>query len=83
MIVSIIKGKAKDWQELFKKEFGGLPSDTTLDDVVKHKASILGNHVDAFIKERTNDRKTICSSNDSKKVETSNQETSKGEKENV
>ena len=83
MIVSIIKGKVKNWQEQFKKEFGGLPSDATLDDVVKHKASILGNHVDAFIKERTNDRKTICSSNDSKKVETSNQETSKGEKENV
>ena len=82
MIVSIIKSKAKDWQEQFKKEFGGLPSDATLGDVVKHKASILGNHVDAFIKERTNDRKTICSSNDSKKVETSNQETSKGEKEN-
>ena len=40
MIVSIIKGKAKDWEEQFKKEFGGLPSDATLDDVVKHKASI-------------------------------------------
>ena len=54
MIVSIIKGKAKDWKEQFKKEFGGLPSDTTLDDVVKHKASILGNHVDSFIKEKAN-----------------------------
>ena len=83
MIVSIIKGKAKDWQELFKKEFGGLPSDTTLSDVVKHKGSMMGNHVDSFIKERANGGKTICSSNDSKKVERSNQETSSGEKENV
>ena len=82
MIVSIIKTKAKDWEEQFKKEFGGLPSDTTLSDVVKHKGSMMGNHVDSFIKERTNDRKTICSSNDSKQVETSNQETSKGEKKN-
>ena len=83
MILSIIKGKNKDFDTLFKKEFGGLPSNATFDDVVKHKASIMGNHVDSFIRERTDERKTICSSNDSKKVETSNQETSKGEKENV
>ena len=62
MIVSIIKGKAKDWKELFKKEFGGLPSDATLDDVVKHKASILGNHVDSFIKEKANERQKNSSS---------------------
>jgi hypothetical protein len=37
MIVSIIKGKAKDWEKQFKKEFGGLPSDATLEDVVKYK----------------------------------------------
>ena len=82
MIVSIIKCKAKDWESQFKKEFGGLPSDTTLSDVVKHKGSMMGNHVDSFIKERANGGKTICSSNDSKKVERSNQETSSGEKEN-
>lgn len=82
MIVSIIKGKNKDFDSLFKKEFGDLPPNATLKDVVKSKASIMGNHVDAFIKERTNGRKTICSSNDSKKVETSNQETSSKEKEN-
>ena len=61
MIVSIIKGKAKDWKEQFKKEFGGLPSDTTLDDVVKHKASILGNHVDSFIKEKANEQQNSSS----------------------
>ena len=67
MIVSIIKGKAKDWEEQFKKEFGGLPSDATLDDVVKHKASIkrwlekrksyYGEHVDRFHKEKANEQK--------------------------
>ena len=61
MIVSIIKGKAKDWKEQFKKEFGGLPSDTTLDDVVKHKASILGNHVDSYIKEKANEQQNSSS----------------------
>ena len=83
MIVSILKGKNKDFDTLFKKEFGGLPSNATLSDVVKHKGSMMGNHVDSFIKERANGGKTICSSNDSKKVERSNQETSSGEKENV
>ena len=61
MIVSIIKGKAKDWEEQFKKEFGGLPSNATLDDVVKHKASILGNHVDSFIKEKANEQQNSSS----------------------
>ena len=61
MIVSIIKGKAKDWEELFKKEFGGLPSDTTLDDVVKNKVSILGEHVDRFHKEKANEQKNSSS----------------------
>ena len=61
MILSIIKCKAKDWQEQFKKEFGALPSDATLDDVVKHKASILGNHVDSFIKEKANEQQNSSS----------------------
>ena len=61
MIVSIIKTKAKDWEEQFKKEFGGLPSDTTLNYVVKQKASILGNHVDSFIKEKANEQKNSSS----------------------
>ena len=61
MIVSIIKGKAKDWQELLKKEFGGLPSDATLDDVVKHKGSIYGEHVDRFQKEKANEQQNSSS----------------------
>ena len=82
MIVSIIKGKAKDWEEQFKKEFGGLPSDATLDDVVKHKASILGNHVDSFIKEKANEQQN--SSSFKLKINSkSNQITPKGQKENV
>ena len=82
MIVSIIKGKAKDWQELFKKEFGGLPSNATLEDVVKHKGSILGNHVDSFIKEKANEQKN--SSSFKLKINSkSDQATPKGQKENV
>ena len=61
MIVSIIKGKAKDWEKQFKKEFGGLPSNATLDDVVKHKGSILGEHVDRFHKEKANEQKNSSS----------------------
>ena len=80
MIVSIIKGKAKDWQELFKKEFGGLPSDATLDDVVKHKASILGNHVDSFIKEKANERQKNSSSYKTKVNSKSDQASSGKEK---
>ena len=49
----IYKGKVKDWEKQFKKEFGEISPDTTLDDVVKKKKeSTLGNHVDNFIKER-------------------------------
>jgi hypothetical protein len=82
MIVSIIKGKAKDWEEQFKKEFGGLPSDATLDDVVKHKASIYGEHVDRFHKEKANEQKN--SSSFKLKINSkSNQITPKGQKENV
>ncbi len=54
-------GKAKDWEEQFKKEFGHLPESATLDDVVKHKASTLGNHVDSFIKEKANEQKNSSS----------------------
>ena len=54
-------GKSKDWEEQFKKEFGGLPSDATLEDVVKNKGSILGNHVDSFIKEKANEQKNSSS----------------------
>ena len=61
MIVSIIKGKTKDWEKQFKKEFGGLPSDATLDDVVKHKASIYGEHVDRFHMEKANEQKNSSS----------------------
>ena len=60
-VLLIIKGKTKDWKEQFKKEFGGLPSDATLDDVVKHKESILGNHVDSFIKEKANEQQNSSS----------------------
>ena len=61
MIQFTYVGKAKDWEKQFKKEFGGLPSDATLDDVVKHKASILGNHVDSFIKEKANEQQNSSS----------------------
>ena len=80
MIVSIIKGKAKDWEEQFKKEFGGLPSDTTLNDVVKQKASILGNHVDSFIKEKANERQKNSSSYKTKVNSKSDQASSGKEK---
>ena len=80
MIVSIIKTKAKDWEEQFKKEFGGLPSDTTLNDVVKQKASILGNHVDSFIKEKANERQKNSSSFETKVNSKSDQASSGKEK---
>ena len=80
MIVSIIKTKAKDWEEQFKKEFGGLPSDTTLNDVVKQKASILGNHVDSFIKEKANERQKNSSSYKTKINSKSDQASSGKEK---
>mgnify|MGYP006969483104 CR=1 FL=1 len=80
MIVSILKGKNKDFDSLFKKEFGGLPSNATLSDVVKHKASIYGKHVDAFIKERANGQQKSSSSLKLKINSRSNQDSSKGEK---
>ena len=80
MIVSIIKTKAKNWEEQFKKEFGGLPSDTTLNDVVKHKAPILGNHVDSFIKEKANERQKNSSSYKTKLNSKSDQASSGKEK---
>ena len=54
-------GKAKDWEKQFKKEFGGLPSSATLDDVVKHKGSIYGEHFDRFQKEKANEQKNSSS----------------------
>ena len=82
MIVSIIKGKAKDWEKQFKKEFGGLPSDATLEDVVKNKGSIYGEHVDRFHKEKANEQKN--SSSFKLKINSeSDQVTPKGQKENV
>ena len=54
-------GKAKDWEEQFKKEFGHLPKSATLDDVVKNKVSIYGEHVDRFHKEKANDQKKSSS----------------------
>ena len=75
-------GKYKDWEKQFKKEFGGLPSDATLEDVVKHKASIYGEHVDRFHKEKANEQKN--SSSFKLKINSkSNQITPKGQKENV
>ena len=75
-------GKAKDWEEQFKKEFGHLPESATLDDVVKHKASTLGNHVDSFIKEKANEQKNSSSFKHKVNSE-SNQTAPKGERENV
>tara|TARA_R100001443_G_scaffold112070_1_gene125345 strand:+ start:313 stop:615 length:303 start_codon:yes stop_codon:yes gene_type:complete len=76
-------GKSKDWEEQFKKEFGGLPSDATLDDVVKHKANIMGNHVSGFMKEKANEQKKISSGYKHKINSKCDQETSKGEEKNV
>mgnify|MGYP005993172183 CR=1 FL=1 len=81
MIVSILKGKNKDFDTLFKKEFGGLPSNATLSDVVKHKGSMMGNHVDSFIKERANGQQKSSSSFKLKINSKSDQDSSKGEKE--
>ena len=62
MIKLTYVGKAKEWQNQFKKVFGDYPKDATLSDVVKQKASILGNHVDSFIKEKANERQKNSSS---------------------
>jgi hypothetical protein len=75
-------GKAKDWEEQFKKEFGHLPESATLDDVVANKASTLGKHVDSFIKEKANEQKNSSSFKHKVNSE-SNQTAPKGEKENV
>ena len=82
MIVSILKGKNKDFDTLFKKEFGGLPSNATLSDVVKHKGSIYGEHVDRFNLEKANERQKSSSSFKPKINSKSDQDSSKGEKEN-
>jgi len=39
----------------------GNPPNSTLDDVVKHKASIYGEHVDRFHKEKANEQKNSSS----------------------
>jgi predicted SpoU family rRNA methylase len=57
MIVSIIKGKMKNWEKHFKKEFGAYPPNATLQDVANDRVSMYGNHVDAFIKEKKNEPK--------------------------
>ncbi len=44
-------GKAKDWQNQFRKVFGGYPKDATLEDVVKPRM-VLANNVIQFINER-------------------------------
>ena len=62
MIVSIIKCKSKDWREQFKKEFGEITPDTTLQDVVNNQALIYGYHVEAFIREKKDERKEDVSS---------------------
>ena len=62
MIVSIIKCKSKDWKEHFKKEFGAYPPNAALQDVANNKVSMYGNHVEAFIREKKNERKENVSS---------------------
>ena len=61
MIVSIIKCKAKDWEEQFKKEFGSLPKSATLEDVVVNKTNVYGTHVQRFIKEKANEQQNSSS----------------------
>lgn len=64
----IFRGKVKDWEKEFKKEFGDITPDTTLQDVVNHKReSTLGNHVDTFIKEK-NDANRGSQTSKSKKT---------------
>ena len=62
MIVSIIKCKSKDWKEHFKKEFGAYPPNATLQDVANDRVSMYGNHVEAFIREKKDERKEDVSS---------------------
>ena len=70
MIVSIIKCKSKDWKEHFKKEFGAYPPNATLQDVANNGVSMYGNHVEAFIREKKDERKEDVSS--SRKVRQNN-----------
>ena len=53
-VVSIFKGKAKDWPSYFKKIFGKYKPNTTLASVVNNEVSYLGNHVTDFLTERAN-----------------------------
>ena len=62
MIVSIIKCKSKDWKEHFKKEFGAYPPNATLQDVANNGVSMYCNHVEAFIREKKDERKEDVSS---------------------
>ena len=62
MIVAIIKCKSKDWKEHFKKEFGAYPPNATLQDVANNGVSMYGNHVEAFIREKKDERKEDVSS---------------------
>ena len=62
MIVSIIKCKSKDWKEHFKKEFGAYPPNATLQDVANNGVSMYGNHVEAFIRKKKDERKENVSS---------------------
>ena len=70
MIVSIMKCKSKDWKEHFKKEFGAYPPNATLQDVANNGVSMYGNHVEAFIREKKDERKEDVSS--SRKVRQNN-----------
>tara|TARA_Y100000114_G_scaffold19123_1_gene15276 strand:- start:388 stop:594 length:207 start_codon:yes stop_codon:yes gene_type:complete len=53
-VISIFKGKAKDWPSYFKKRFGKYKPNTTLASVVNNEVSYLGNHVTNFLTERAN-----------------------------
>ena len=81
MIKLTYVGKAKEWQNQFKKVFGDYPKDATLSNVVKSKATIMGNHVQAFIEERANGQQKNSSSFKLKINSKSDQDSSKGEKE--
>ena len=53
-VVSIFKGKEKEWPSYFKKRFGKYKPNTTLASVVNNEVSYLGNHVTDFLTERAN-----------------------------
>lgn len=73
-------GKIFNTKETFFFDIGRQNSDVNLYGT--HVQEYLNEKRQVNLKERANGGKTICSSNDSKKVERSNQETSSGEKEN-